>query len=685
MPRFLLRHALVLTMAALLLPMPVRANETPFSTNAKGVAGLNTVPSARMDESGTLRIGAARLEPYNHVFAGMQVTDYFYVNLRQSMMTESTLKTPERVYPGMDFKLRLAKEGRYRPELSFGMDSVLGHKRFSSEYFVLSKRYYDFDFTGGIAWGRMAGGGHLSNPLARTLSRFDKNRNMSDENSASPSDWFAGEKIGFFGGLEYKTPIEDLSLKLEYGPEDYSAEGKRPAPWSVGINYKPKEWISLGAAMIGTDKIMARISFQGNMSGWRGKSYKDSKPFNFDAQRPAQTWRHLPREMAQAEGLNFGKTRTSGVDFSAVLHLNDYQPSTMQIGRAARHLAASAGADIETITVIPVRTGLRGKAVTFSRRDLEQAMARGLGSPEEIWQDVSFKDDRRSITLKNRERKFSLSPQLDASPLEEETTHLYRASVLFNERKEWRYGITTGTGLRLNVADNLHRLYKFRDIGMDAVRSDADFYTYNRVNLNRGFVSWMHTPLPDFHIAATAGYLEEMFAGYGGEILYRPFDSPFAVGAEGWNTHKRDGTSPLALGFSSEPRFTGHLNLFYDVPDTDITAFASAGRFIGGDEGVRFGTKTQLANGIKFEAFMTVTNANSKDVFESDRNAQAGFRISLPFGNLKYVPQGSEARINIAPLGRDDAAMLDKPVSLYEATEPMTYRHLGRNWQAVLN
>lgn len=685
MPRFLWRHALVLMMAALLLPAEVCANEPSLSTSIKGVTGLNTIPIARMEKSGILRVGAAHMEPYNHVFAGMQVTDYLYINLRQSIMAESVLKRPERVYPGLDFKLRLAKEGRYMPELSFGMDSVLGHRRFSSEYFVLSKRYHDFDLTGGIAWGRMAGEGHIANPLARTLSRLDSNRDRNDENAASPSDWFTGDRIGFFGGIEYKTPIEDLSLKLEYAPDDYSTERKRAAPWSVGVNYNPKEWISLGAAMVGTDKIMARITFQGNMLGWRGKSYKESKPFQFDARRPAQTWRHLPREMAEADGINLGKTRVSGVDFSAVLHMNDYQPLTMQMGRAARHLTASAGADIETITIIPVRTGLRGKAVTFSRRDLEQAMARSLGSPEEIWQDVSFRDDRRSITLKNRERKFSLVPQLDASPLEEETTHLYRASVLFNEKKEWRYGITTGTGLRLNVADNLHRLYKFRDIGMDAVRSDADFYTYNRVNLDRGFVSWMHTPLPGFHISAAAGYLEEMFAGYGGEILYRPFDSPFAVGAEGWNTHKRDGTSPLALGFSSEPRFTGHLNLFYDVPATDITTFASAGRFIGGDEGVRFGAKTQLPSGIRFEAFMTVTNADSKDVFESDRNAQAGFRIALPFGNLKYVPQGSEARVNIAPLGRDDAAMLDKPVSLYEATEPVSYRHLGRNWQAVLN
>ncbi len=664
------------------------ANEQSRSTNYLGMVGLNTIPSARMDKEGTVRAGASTLDPYNHAFLGMQIAKPLYVNLRQSMLISSVGDKPMYVYPGMDFKLRLKEEGRYAPEIAFGMDSALGHKRFSSEYFALSKRVYDFDFTAGFAWGRMGSAGHIPNPLARISSHFDKDRDYNDENAAGPRDWFTGKDMGFFGGVEYFTPIKGLSLKADFGADSYPGEQRSfdfdaPATWSAGINYSPKPWFGFGAGVVGGDKVMVRLSLQDKIFDWFGKSNKDSKPFKFDAKRPDHTWRNLPREMAAAEDIYFGKTRVKDGNFSGVLHMNDYTPSAQQIGRAARHLAANAGPEIETITVIPVTSGIRGKAVTFSRRDLEQAIAQNQGSPEEIWQDVQFSTDTRSISTKTKTRKYKFFPELSFSIGEEETTHLYRAALAFEERKEWNYGFLTGSSARLNLADNLHRLFKFKELNTNTVRGDADLFTMNRINLDRAFLSWMHTVRPDVHVALTAGYLEEMYAGYGGEILYRPFDSPFAIGAEAWSAYKRDGLSPLALDFYNDPALTGHLNLYYDIPDTDITAFAKVGRFLGGDNGVSAGAERQFDSGLKVKGFITATNSNDKDVFNSDRNVYGGFQISLPLGNLKFIPEGSAARVNIAPIGRDDGQVLNKPVSLYDVTEPMSYRHLGRNWQSV--
>lgn len=667
-----------------------RANESSPSTNYMGTIGLNTVPTARMDAAGTFRAGASHTDPHNHAFIGLQVAKPLYINLRQSMLVSSVGEKPSRVYPGMDIKLRLREEGRYAPEIAFGMNSALGDKRFSSEYFALSKRFYDFDFTAGMAWGRLGSSGHIANPLARLSSHFKEDRDFTSPDAASPSDWFTGEQIGFFGGVEYYTPLKGLSLKADFNGDAYTAETrafdfKKPSPWSVGFNYSPRDWVSFGASVIGMDKVMARLTLQGNVFNWGGKSYKESDGFNFDDKRPDGTWRGLTREMAEAENINMGKTRVRGHDYSGVVHMNEYQPASMQIGRAARHLAANAGPEVETITVIPVTNGLRGKTATFSRRDLEQAVARGLGSPEEIWQDISFADDDRSISQKAASRKFKFNPELSFSLGEEETTHLYRASATLEETKQWKYGIMTGSSVRLNIANNLHRLQRFRDFNTDPVRSHIDLFARNRVNLDRAFLSWMKTPLPDFHMAITAGFLEEMYAGYGGEILYRPFQSPFSIGAEAWNVYLRDPTMPLAAAFIPGDHFTGHVNMFYDIPDTDITAFAKVGRFIGGDFGVNGGAQMHFSNGLKAKAYMTVTDADNKDVFNSDRNVIAGFQLAMPLGHVKFVPQGSEARVKVEPFARDDGALLDKPVSLYDVTEPMSYRHLGRSWQEVLN
>lgn len=651
--------------------------------------GLNIVPSARMDRPGTMRAGISTLDPHNHAFLGFQIAAPLYVNLRQSMEVSSIGGTPTRVYPGMDIKLRLKDEGKYAPALALGMDSLLGHKRFSSEYIALSKRFYDFDFTAGIAWGRLGSAGHIANPLARLSGHFNRDRDFSSEDAATPGDWFTGKEIGFFGGVEYKTPWTGLSLKADFNADDYSAEQKifgfeKPSPWSVGFNYSPREWVSLGAAVVGADKIMARLTFQTNPAGWNAKSYKDSEKFGFGEKRPARTRPDLPGDVGDAVGIDLGKTRVRSVDFSGVLHMNDYQPSALQIGRAARLLAAHAGHEIQTVTIIPVQKGLRMKAVTLSLRDLEQAIAHNLGSPEEIWQDTTFHDDRRSIKERKKTWQWRLAPELSLSLGEEETTHLYRTALVIEEEKQWPHGFVTGSSVRLNLADNLHRLWRYRDVNTNAIRSDADLFTLNRINVDRAYIGFMRTPLPDFHFALTAGYLEEMYAGYGGEILYRPFESPFAIGAEAWRVTKRDALMPLAMGTLDQSSTTGHLNLYYDIPATDITTFVKAGKFIGGDVGVNAGAQMRLPHGYNVKGYVTVTDSDDRDVFGSERNMIAGVQLNVPLGDIPFIPQGSEARIKAAPSARDDGAIIDKPLDLYAITEPGSYRHLGRSWQEVL-
>ncbi len=652
--------------------------------------GLNIAPSARMDAPGTMRAGVSTLDPYNHAFLGFQIAAPLYINLRQSMLVSSVGDAPSRVYPGMDIKLRLKEEGRYAPEMAFGMDSLLGHRRFSSEYFALSKRVHDFDFTAGVAWGRLGSAGHITNPLSRLSDHFGEERDFASEDAAAPADWFTGKEIGFFGGMEYTTPLKGLSLKADFNADAYSGETRafgfeKPSPWSVGFNYAPAKWVSVGASLIGADKVMARLTFQTNPMKWDRKSYKDGEVMGLNGQRPTTTWKNLPRDVGKAMDVNIGRTRIKGVDFSGVLFLNDYQPGTMQIGRAARLLAGNAGPDIQTITIIPVQKGLRGKAVTMSLRDLEQAIARHQGSPEEIWQDTSFNTDTRSIKDRKKSWQWKLAPELALGIGEEETTHLYRTSFVIEEEKVWKHGFITGSSARINIADNLHRIARYRNVNTAAIRSDADLFTMNRANIDRAFIGFMRTPLPDFHFALTAGLLEEMYAGYGGEILYRPFKSPFAIGAEIWNLSKRDPFTPLAAGALDQSSVTGHLNLYYDVPDTEITTFVKAGRFIGGDVGVNAGAQMHLASGMNLKGYVTATNAGDKDVFGSDRNLIAGLQLSVPLGDIPFVPQGSEARVKIAPFTRDDGAMVDKPVDLYSVTEPMSYRHLGRNWQAVLD
>ena len=121
------------------------------------------------------------------------------------------------------------------------------------------------------------------------------------------------------------------------------------------------------------------------------------------------------------------------------------------------------------------------------------------------------------------------------------------------------------------------------------------------------------------------------------------------------------------------------------MPDTDITTYVKVGKFLAGDVGISGGAETQFETGLKLKGYVTATDSNDKDIFGSDRNVIAGLQLAVPLGSVKFIPEGSEARVNMVPIGRDDGQLLDKPLSLYDVTEPVSYRHLDRNWQEVQN
>ncbi len=671
-----------------------RAQSHAPTASVTGMLGLNTVPSARMDDAGTMRFGLSTLDPYLHAYVGMQLWDPVYVQLRQSGEISTLSLQAQRLYPGIDVKLRLSEEGRYQPEIALGLNSAVGHKRMASEYVALSKRFWDFDVTTGVGWGRMAGDGHLRNPMRRFSKHFARARDFNDDSPNGIHEWFTGPDIGFFAGLEYNTPIDGFSLKADWGAQDYAPEKmltpayESPAPWTLSFNYNPVNWASFSAGVAGTDKIFARVSFQGGLFDWP-LGYDD--PGTPAALRPYRSENTSTTDMIVSAGVDdvpLYDTEIDGTRARGNLTLNRNLPPALQIGRAIRHMANNAGPDIASLEITPRTRGLKGKTIRIMRRDLEVATVHNNGSPEEIWQDVSFIDDEEKKKSQMR-YEYAWMPRLiwetEASLSEEDAGYLYRTSLIAEKVQDLPFGFTAGTSIRWNMADNLHHLADYRVITRPSIRSDVDLFASRTLAVDRSYLSWMQTVAPDVHIALSAGALEEMYTGFGGEILYRPFGKTFAFGAEAWHVYKRNPASAMSIDVLDLDYSTGFLNAWYEVPNSDVTFFAKAGRFLGGDDGVSGGVEMSFANGAKLSGFITASERDEPDVFGGDTHLYGGLRLALPIGGMKYLPAGSEIRIKAAPIGRDTAQELDKPLPLYEVTEPMSYRRIARSWSEVLN
>ena len=232
--------------------------------NESHVSDLNTIPTARFIKPDTLSFKLEALDPYVKLSVGHQFGESFFARIHQTYEGSSYSETFDSLTPGIDLKFKLADEGRFIPQIALGFNNAIGHVRQASEYISFSKRYYDFDLTGGVAWGRLGSAAQMSNPLGLISDHFENERDFTSNDINHMSDWFTGEDIGFYGGLAYYTSLENLVLTADWNADRYLAEEvliagfDAPSPWSIGVQYTLFPWLELSGGLIGGDKFMGR-------------------------------------------------------------------------------------------------------------------------------------------------------------------------------------------------------------------------------------------------------------------------------------------------------------------------------------------------------------------------------------------------------------------------------------------
>ncbi len=668
------------------VPKPASAEG---NRNFYGSRGLNTIPDARFDDKGTINLTLSHADPYTNAAFGFQFTDNLYIALRQSAETSNPLDSADTLYPGIDTKIKLWDESAYHPQAALGLQSAFGHKRFAGEYLALSKRWKAFDFTSGLGWGRFAGGAHFSNPL-KVISHFDKEREIDGDIANDPSDWFTGEHIGLFGGFSYDLPIEKLSFTADWNGDPYDAEKLSsdydpPSPWSIGLQYHPQDFISAGVGLLGTDKIIGRITLSPHIPDWPLKMAKPDPLPSYPPLRPERGKSHKILTDAGADGQRLRIIKENEAEIHTDLSLEEFGATPSQIKRAVHYMSRNAPAHIGSFKITPRFAGLQGASIKLIRRDLEQAYAEKRGSPEEIWQNAEFDSALTSIPFKGLNKgglwpeKIILEQQISLS--EEDQGILSRTSLIIEEQRELIGSLATGAALRFDLTNNLDDLNRFRPRSVLPVRSDIDHFAERTISLDRFYLSYLKTIKPDLHVNVTGGYLEEQYAGLGGEILYRPFRKNWAVGADAWQVFKRDPFTSLNQGLTVDSLLTGHMNAWYKLPKSpETTLNLKLGRYLAEDVGGSFGLKHQFKNGASLEGHVTLSDMTDLDVYGGNTNLHHGVKLSLPIGSLDYIPRNSRIDMIAAPFGRDAGQALDKPIDLYDMTDAFSLQHLAMNW-----
>ncbi len=164
-----------------------------------------------------------------------------------------------------------------------------------------------------------------------------------------------------------------------------------------------------------------------------------------------------------------------------------------------------------------------------------------------------------------------------------------------------------------------------------------------------------------------------MYAGAGGEVLYRPFNSPVALGVDLNWVKQRD--FDQRFGLRDYDTWTGHATAYIETGVEDVLAQVSVGRYLAKDYGMTVNLSRQFDSGVRVGAWATFTDAG--DAY-GEGSFDKGVFIALPFDAFFTSSSRSYATVSWQPLTRDGGARLARRYNLYDLTGE---RGMGDYWQ----
>ena len=741
--------------------------EVPTPSNYGG-AGLLDMRTARFYPDGYLVLTASKSTPDNRYAMTVQALPWAELSFRYAIIRAEGLYDRS-----FDMKFRLSHETDDIPELALGMQDILGTGVYSGEYLVGTKQWGPLDFTVGLGWGRLGSRGTFENPFG-FFSKGFLDRSHANNQGGVPlfSSYFHGPDVGLFGGIEYKTPIDNLILKVEYSSDAYTAEktliGKDYSfPINYGLSYRPLPWLDVGFSMMHGRYASFRISTLIDVASENWTARTDPAPrfrarqgevaptllqhngsdesgapvtrvVDLTAERappPATPVEAPPNAAAPnnatppnnaeppSSGLpllglfnppsepttplqaNSGLDRNvetqirqgiatqdlpllglgrEGPKLVIIVENSHYRRDSDAISRTARVLSATAPPDIDYFEITLSRVGQPVTTITFPRTEIDK-LAQGSGSPAELFEAADISPGRPE-TLDHIQP--GLFPQFNAFAFP-----VFRQSLFDPDNPIYvRFGVGGTAGLRLargffveatlmqSLYDNFNRITRETNSVLPHVRSDFSHYLKEGKFEMAGLTSsYFFKFAPEIYGRVTGGYLEEMFAGAGGELLYRPFGQRWALGVDLWAVRQRD--YHVLFDLRHYQALTGHITAYYDLPWHDVRVAVSAGQYLAGDKGVTFEFFRRFSTGVEIGAWFSLTNVPA--IRFGEGSFDKGIRIIIPFEWAAPFATQTGYDLSLRSIQRDGGQKLGGDTILYGITDPSNYGNLIGEWNSV--
>ncbi len=587
-----------------------------------------------------------------------------------------------------DLHYRLLDAKGWRPAVAVGLRDFIGTGVYSAEYVVATKPLnHGLDVTAGVGWGRLGRSGYLS--------RAGPTASTNQGGQLEAARWFSGDPA-LFGGVTWQA-TRRTRVKLEYSSDSYAQEEadgamSRRHQWNIGLDHRLSDVVSLQAFYLHGTRFGLAVHIANNPHRAKAPSGNHPAPFpvrqrgasrdlgwpppvESAADARATLTSAMAREGLFIEGLRLTDTR-------AEVHIwnTRYSFAAEAVGRAARVLSQYLPGSVETFVIVNTSQGMPTSSVELQRSDLERFEhafdgAEQIAAAAQIGEAPLSRAPAFDPALYPR-FIWGLGPYLRTSYFDPDRPVMADLGLRLNAEYVIAPGVVLSGSVRKSLAGNFGDSERASNSALPKVRSESNRYlTQGDPALETLTLATYFRPGRNLYGRLTVGYLEGQYGGISAEVLWKPVDKNFALGAEINYVRQRD--FDQGFGFRSYDVVTGHVSAYYALRN-GFHAQVDVGRYLAGDWGGTITIDREFRNGWRVGAYATFTDVSFEDFGEG--SFDKGLRVTIPLEPLLGKPSRNSYGIVLQPLTRDGGAKVQVNGRLYEQVRANHRNAIESSW-----
>lgn len=671
-----------------------------------GITGILELPNARFMQEASLLFNFSSSFPNEYTsvtaspFSWMEAT-YRYTEIKNRRYGPSRYSGNQSLKDkGFDIKMKLLKEDGLRPALAVGLMDVAGTGRFSSEYLVATKRLNNFDFTLGLGWGLLGSQGGVSSPFKFIDENFNS-RNSSDKQGYqggefSYSDWFSGD-ASILGAIEYDLRTLGLRLKVEYdttNPDKNNTVALVKSRFNLGLSYHMSNNFKLTTSFERGNQFRLGFNIKGNFLNDTIAKPRPKNVLKLNKEQKIRInenneilYRSLNRSLRE-EDIYIQAAELKKDEIEVAVASTRFYSFTRTAGRTARIASALVPDEVEQITVHAMNGDFEVASISLNKSEFDAA-DNYKSSHVELLERTEISSSTHKPFYKNAvfmplvefpEFEWSMSPALKHQIGGPEGFYLGQLFWKTDTTLKFRRNLVLYTSFGVNLYDTFNNLRNSSQSPIPRVRSDIQKYLEEgKNNLQRLQLQYFDSPYNDLFLRLDIGIMEEMFAGVGGEVLYRPFKSSSAFGLSLHKVKQRGYEQRFSL--RDYKTTTGHISHYAKLP-LGVSSKISIGKYLAGDKGATLDLSKRFKSGFTLGVFATKTNLSAEEFGEG--SFDKGFYISVPTQMFYSNFRSGNISFGLHPLTKDGGSMLIQHNSLFSILGDSNLNSIQRDWDIFL-